>query len=481
MDQAPSILWFQGDLRLTDNPALHAALREGKVIPVYIHAPEEDGPWSPGGASRWWLHHSLSALAADLNDRGSRLILRHGPSAEALLALCAQSGARRVIWNRSYAPSSRSRDQTIANQLKAAGITVRRFHPPLLFPRGRVLNKSGNPYKVFTPFWRNCLAQGLDDSPTAAPTTMPKVPNLPSLTIEALNLLPTLDWHKGFYACWQPGESGAVKKLKHFCEHHLVNYAKAQDILAEDATSALSPHLHFGEITPRQIIARIHEVMAQRNDAGIVASSERFLAELGWREFAHHILYYFPHTTAQPLNARYSHFPWRTDTALLHAWQQGHTGIPVVDAGMRQLWQTGTMHNRVRMIAASFLTKNCRVHWLEGARWFWDTLVDADLAANTLNWQWVAGCGADAAPYYRIFNPVTQSRRFDPAGAYLRRWLPELSRLPDRHIHAPWEAAAKVLTTAQVKLGKDYPLPVIDPNESRKQALAAYQKLQQAT
>jgi len=476
-----AIVWFRRDLRLADQPALHAACaRHDQVIGLYVHAPDEEGEWAPGGAQRWWLHHSLTALEQDLAAAGSQLVIRRGPTATALTALIAESDATALYWNRLYTPAAIERDGALKRTLHHDhGLTVESFNGNLLTEPQHVATGAGQPYRVFTPFWRRISATALAATPLAAPQSVPG-PREPfaSEPVDALGLLPTIRWDDGLAATWQPGEAGALARLRHFADHGLDGYDGDRDRPALAGTSALSPHLHFGEISPRQVVAAAHGSHAAES-----RGTDVFLSEIGWREFAHHLLYHFPHTATQPLNERFRAFPWRdTGAEAAHevdAWQAGRTGIPLVDAGMRQLWHEGWMHNRIRMVVASFLTKNLRVNWLEGARWFWDTLVDADLASNTLGWQWAGGCGADAAPYFRIFNPVRQGERFDPEGEYVRRWVPELAGLAARDIHAPWAAPRARLAAADVELGQDYPEPIIDLSASRKAALAAFQQLKE--
>ncbi|HWU69505.1 MAG TPA: deoxyribodipyrimidine photo-lyase [Stenotrophobium sp.] len=468
-----AILWLRRDLRLSDHPALLAACqRHERVLPVYIHAPEEEAPWPPGAASRWWLHHSLAALGDGLAALGASLIIRRGDSLATLRSLIAETGARAVYWSRLYEPASIVRDRRVKDALRSDGIEVESFNSALLFEPWTLKTGAAGPYRVFTPFWRNASARLGHPVPLAAPdrinTPEPLPPGLP---LDALELRPGIAWDAGFAACWQPGEAGAWAQLTGFCDQRLANYSSARDLPGSAATSSLSAHLHFGEIGPRQAVACVQAHLAGTDAPGTLASGEHFVRELGWREFAHHLLYHDPQTPDTPLYAdKFARFPWRTRSdhaGDLEAWQRGRTGIPIVDAGMRQLWATGWMHNRVRMIVASLLIKNLLIPWQEGARWFWDTLVDASLANNTLGWQWVAGCGADAAPYYRIFNPVLQSRKFDPQGRYLRRWLPELAALPDDVLHAPWQQPALLA-------GSGYPLPIVDLAATRKRALSAY-------
>jgi deoxyribodipyrimidine photo-lyase len=470
-----TLVWFRQDLRLADNPALTAALTDGApVIPMYIFAPEEAGDWAPGGASRWWLHHSLAALAADLAACGSRLCLAAGnDSLTALLALAKACRATRVVWNRRYEPALIARDQQIKASLREAGLSTESFNGRLLREPWTVKTKSGGPFQVFTPFWRHCLALDDPGEPLPAPSAVPAPARWPkSPTLESLALLPAIDWAAGMRAAWTPGSAAAHASLQQFLHEAFDDYRTLRDVPARRGTSQLSPHLHFGEIGPREVWHAARRFALAR-DAGSGWRDSQFLTELGWREFAYHLLYHFPKTPEQPLRANYSRFPWKSNARGTRAWTRGLTGYPIVDAGMRQLWQTGWMHNRVRMIAASFLIKDLLVDWTEGARWFWDTLVDADLASNTLGWQWVAGCGADAAPFFRIFNPTTQGEKFDPEGTYIRRWLPELAGLSKEWIHRPSAAPAAVLAAAGIRLGGEYPRPIVEHDVARRDALAA--------
>jgi deoxyribodipyrimidine photo-lyase len=479
MPASPTLVWFRLDLRLADNPALTAAVRRGgPVIPVFIWAPHEEGDWPPGAASRWWLHKSLCALATELERRGARLVLRQGASLDTLRALVRETGAGAVYWNRRYEPALIARDKQVKEALRADGIAAESFNSALLFEPWTVANRAGRPFQVFTPFWRHCLDQPDPPVPDPAPENLPAPARWPgSEPLAALALEPRPDWAGGLRAAWQPGEAGAAANLQGFLERAFAEYATLRDRPDRPGTSRLSPHLHFGEIGPRQVWHAVKALAAQRGLPPSAWRGGRFLAELGWREFAHHLLFHFPHTPAAPLREEFARLVWRRNPAGLKAWQRGRTGYPIVDAGMRELWHTGWLHNRVRMIAASFLVKDLLVDWREGARWFWDTLVDADLAANTLGWQWTAGCGADAAPFFRIFNPVTQGRKFDPQGDYVRHWVPELARLPTEWIHQPWAAPPEVLTRAGVALGTHYPEPVVSHAIAREVALEAFAKI----
>jgi len=469
-----AILWFRRDLRVSDNPALRAAMVGGRlVVPAFVWAPQEEAEWAPGAASRWWLHQSLEELRGALERRGSRLAIRRGPSADALLRLAQECAADTVFWNACYEPAELARERAVEAALHAAGIAVRRFPGNLLFEPGTIRNSSGGPFQVFTAFWKACVRTPGPEPPAATPKRVPGPAKWPdSLTVRELRLEPEIDWAGGLRAAWQPGEAGAARKLKAFLLESASAYAEDRDRPDRAGTSRLSPHLHFGEVSARQIWRVAH--------GGGSRAPESYLRQLVWREFAHHLLYHYPDTPREALRPHFRSFPWLQDAKGLSAWQRGKTGYPLVDAGMRELWQTGWMHNRVRMVTASFLVKHLMIRWQEGAAWFWDTLLDADLANNTLGWQWCAGLGADAAPYFRIFNPVTQGEKFDPEGRYVRRWVPELARLPGRWIHQPWRAPAPVLAAAGVELGRTYPRPIVGHQAARERALAAFASLRRA-
>ncbi|MFO1461400.1 MAG: deoxyribodipyrimidine photo-lyase [Verrucomicrobiota bacterium] len=478
---SPTLVWFRQDLRLQDNPALAAAIaRGGPIIPVYILDDAGEGKWPMGGASRWWLHHALASLDAGLRERGSRLIVGRGASLEILRQLVETTGAGAVFWNRRYEPAVMTRDATIKSSLLEAGIEARSFNASLLFEPHLVRNRQGRPFQVFTPFWKHCLTQPVSDPiPVGAARLAPPSAWPRSLDLGELGLLPSIPWDAGFTKTWHPGEAGAAARLRTFVAKAMNAYANTRNLPGQDGTSQLSPWLHFGELGPRQIWAAVSEVGRASGKFPPGEGARVFLSEVGWREFAHHLLFHFPHTPERPLREDFEKFPWREDPkgVLLRAWQRGRTGYPIVDAGMRQLWHTGWMHNRVRMVVASFLVKHLRLNWTHGAAWFWDTLVDADLASNTLGWQWTAGCGADAAPYFRVFAPVLQGERFDGDGDYVRRWVPELASLPSEHLHAPWEAPAFVLSRARVNLGVNYPRPLVDHETARNEALAAFKSI----
>jgi len=477
----PAIVWFRQDLRLQDNPALAAAVRRGgPVIPVFIWDADDEGEWPMGAASRWWLHHSLLALDVSLQERGSRLVVARGDSLTVLRSLVKETGSGSVFWNRRYEPEVIERDGRLQDALRADSVETADFNSALLFEPGSVRNKQGGPFQVFTPYWRHCLTLevappvNLGPGPLVGPRKWPS-----SVAVTNLCLLPRIRWDKGLAATWQPGEKAGASRLRRFVARAMENYAAGRDRPYEDGTSMLSPWLHFGEVGPRQVWAAVASTSKGSWVFPPGKGAAVFLSEIGWREFAHHLLFHFPTTPTAPLRAGFGRFPWAADPGdhLVTAWRKGRTGYPIVDAGMRQLWETGWMHNRVRMVVASFLVKHLRLHWSKGAGWFWNTLVDADLANNTLGWQWSAGCGADAAPYFRIFAPVRQGERFDPEGAYVRRWVPELARLPDGYIHHPWDAPAEVLRTAGVQLGTSYPFPIVEHGAARAAALDAFKRM----
>lgn len=467
----PTLLWFRQDLRLSDNPALIAATRKGPVIPVYILDDEAPGQWKRGGASRWWLHHSLAALDADLQKLGSRLILRRGPALKVLQSLIGETGANAIHWNRQYEPWAIARDTRIKEQLRAQNLHTESFNASLLREPWEMKTGTGGPYRVFTPFWRAVRADMPSLDLPHAPRQIPGPASWPtSEPLASWKLLPTKpDWAIGFAPLWTPGERGARKRLDAFLSKALDGYASNRDRPDIEATSRLSPHLHFGEISPRQVCKA---AMAQAQSQGKEGGADKFMSEVGWREFSYHLLYHFPHLPERNYREAFDAFPWNDDDTAFRKWTRGQTGYPIVDAGMRELWTTGYMHNRVRMVAASFLIKHLLIPWQRGEAWFWDTLLDADLANNAASWQWVAGSGADAAPYFRIFNPVMQGEKFDTAGTYVRRWIPELKDCPDRFIQRPWEAPD--FTSLR------YPAPIVEHTMARDRALKAFQSLPKA-
>ncbi|KFN40998.1 cryptochrome/photolyase family protein [Arenimonas oryziterrae] len=466
---ATAIVWFRRDLRLADNPALRAALEAGyAVVPVYVHAPEEEAPWSPGAASHTWLHRSLQSLQQDLEALGSRLVIRRGNSLDELDRLATETEAEALFWNRLYEPAVIARDTRVKEHFRHRGLLAESHNAALLIEPWTIATGAGEPYRVFTPFWRNAVQRIDAQLATPAPTRLPAVSQaVSSLSVDDLGLAPTRDWDTTFWEHWRPGEAGAQELLDVFIDGAARGYKDQRNFPDRTGSSKLSPHLHFGEISPRQILQRLR---AENWPVKYEIDINHYISELGWREFSHHLLFHYPKTSNENLSPKFASFRWADpDPEKLAAWQRGRTGIPIVDAGMRELWATGWMHNRVRMIVASVLCKNLRYHWLHGANWFWDTLVDADLANNTQGWQWTAGTGADAAPYFRIFNPVTQSERFDGQGTYIRRWVPELARMPVPALFAPWEHAELAR-----ELAPAYPTqPFVDLKASREAALGA--------
>ncbi len=473
-----AIVWFRRDLRLADHPALSAALAaHDAVVPVYIHAPEEESPWEPGAASRWWLDRSLERFARRLEGRKSRLVVRRGPSLEALQALRRSIGATAVYWQRAYEPGVAARDARVAAALEADGARVVTCRGALLVEPDAVLSQAGTPYRVFSAYWKAWYARLSVASAMPAPKRIPAPDRWPpGSVLRELELAPGHAWADGLEARWEAGEDAANRRLAAFCDQDLEHYPTARDWPGTDGVSGLSPYLHFGELSPRQLWHAVQAIGEGGGAAGRTGA-ESFLRQLAWREFAAYVLHHWPDTDRRSMDRRFDRFPWRTGYGdLLRRWQQGRTGYPMVDAGMRELWHTGWMHNRARMLAASFLVKNCRVPWQEGARWFWDTLVDADLANNSLGWQWVAGTGVDAAPYFRIFSPIRQGERFDSEGAYVRRWLPELAHVPDRWVHQPW-VGAEAGRRDRAWDAADYAPRVVDFDLTRREALTAHREL----
>jgi deoxyribodipyrimidine photo-lyase len=472
---SPSLLWFRHDLRLSDHPALAAALAGGRhVLPVFVLDDAAAGRWRYGGAARWWLKGSLASLAADLAQRGAPLMLARGRAETVLPAVAAATGAAEVHAGRLTEPWGREQARRVAEALRDDGRRLQLHTTALLREPDTLASGSGRPYAVYSPFAKAMLAAGEPEAPLSAPERIPGV-EVPSgaEALESLDLYPAPgepDWAEEFGARWTPGEAGAAARLSKFVDKAIGRYATGRNLPGVEGSSGLSPHLRWGEVSPRQ-------AWHAARSAGAVADVDTWLKEILWREFSHHLLFHRPEMPERALRADYERFPFEPDARLLRAWQRGRTGYPIVDAGMRQLWRTGWMHNRVRMIAASLLVKHLLQPWQDGTAWFWDTLVDADLASNSASWQWIAGAGTDAAPYFRVFNPVLQGRKFDPEGVYVRRFVPELARLPDAHLHAPWEAPDAVLRQAGITLGRDYPRPPVLPDEGRARALAALRGL----
>lgn len=480
-EKAPVILWFRRDLRIADNPAfIQASQLEVPIVPVFLWTPKEESSWPLGEASQWWLHQSLKALKKSLYQHyQSELVLRSGGSSLKLLEeIIAETGAQRVFWNRCYEPFIIKRDKKIKSVLLEKNIEVKSFNALLLVEPWQISTQADKPYQVFTPFWKALQAlPHIEKAQSVSCKVQFYSKKLDSLSLPDLKLEPKIDWTTGLSESWVPGEAGAKKQWSSFLTETWKEYLDKRDFPAVEATSRISPHLHFGEISPRAIWHGLRKKLQEDLSTQQRKNLEGFLRELAWREFAYHLLFHFPHTPEKALREKYQDFPWIEDKELLQCWQQGQTGYPLVDAGMRELWHTGWMHNRVRMIVASFLVKDLFISWQQGAKWFWDTLVDADLANNTLGWQWTAGCGADAAPYFRIFNPSSQAKKFDPEGEYIKKWVPELSQLPLKYLFEPWKAPQEVLEEAQVKLGQDYPELIIDHAWARERALDVFKKL----
>jgi len=472
-----AILWIHNDFRLHDNLALAEAAGFDELIPVYIWDERNSNPWKTGGASKWWLHQTLQIFQKRLVELGSDLILLKGPPEEQLKQIAIRSGASTVLWNRSYDPSESNIVKSAQNALHSL-LDFKSLQGNILCSPEELRKKDGSPYLVYTPFWKNFLAKYAVTNPT-------KKKNLPPLPkevigtgfcVEDLNLLSDSLWHEAFHKCWKPGEEEALKKVRRFFKKNLQRYNKDRDFPEIEGTSMLSPHFHFGEIHPQQVLRMIADEygdLKKIHDPNII----QFMKEILWREFSYHLLQHFPNMPNYPIREMYKSFPWKKNKKGFAAWTKGETGYPIVDAGMRQLWKTGWMHNRVRMITASFLVKHLGISWQEGEKWFWDTLVDADLANNAQGWQWIAGCGVDAAPFFRIFNPIMQGEKFDPTGKYVARWCPELEKLPPKWIYRPWEAPPKELAKANITLGVDYPYPIVDHKEARDQALWNYDRM----
>ena len=478
-----TILLFRQDMRLNDHPALATAAKRGEVLPVFIYDENVAGSWGLGGASQWWLHESLTSLSGAISAQGGQLVLRRGDTLEALLQLQEVSHADAIYFSRQYQPWSSALESSIYDTFTAKNVEVKRFPGTLLHEPGSVLTGSGTLFKVFTPFWR-----AANKLPVAAPVPAPDVKwsgvkvssnQLLDWQLQPNNQSNMPNWAAGWDGLWSPGEDGAQAALEAFLDAPVEHYAEGRDLPAKRYTSRLSPHLKFGELSPRQVwaVAQQRKLSAPQWSSAI----DKFLAEIGWREFCYQLIDLFNEMPNTPFKDQFTDFPWDNNASHLRAWQQGQTGYPIVDAGMRELWQTGFMHNRVRMIVASFLTKHLLVHWVEGERWFWDCLLDADIASNACSWQWVAGSGADAAPYFRIFNPIAQGQKFDPDGDYVRQWCPELLELPKKFIHAPWEAPALTRASAGVELGSSYPLPIVDHKQARQGALDAYEVIKKAS
>lgn len=466
-----AIVWLRQDLRTQDNPALfEASIAHDAVIPVYILEESNENIWPIGSAQRWWLHHSLTSLQSELSKLGSPLILRKGNCLKELQKLIKESDADTVYWNRCYEPHAILRDKKIKTEIKNINIEVESFNGSLFNEPWNIMNKQGDYFKVYTPYWKHCLKTQPIRNILSTQKKLKCFSHSKSDDLKKWNLLPqNPNWTKDFNQYHQPGTAGAHKRLEHFLMEHISQYPNNRDFPHLDVTSHLSPHLHFGEISPTQIWHAVQTAATEEkiNDAAI----ERFYSQLGWREFSYYLLYHFPEFPSDNFRSQFNKFKWNNNKNDLKKWQQGLTGFPIVDAGMRELWHSGIMHNRVRMIAASFLIKDLLIDWRKGEEWFWDTLVDADLANNSAGWQWVAGSGADAAPYFRIFNPITQGQKFDPQGLYIKKWIPELRDLPVEYIHEPWLSPQKI----------NYPAPMVNHKLAREEALKQYRSIKSST
>ncbi|WP_426407678.1 cryptochrome/photolyase family protein [Bradyrhizobium ganzhouense] len=471
----PIIVWFRDDLRLSDHPALNAAAQTGAPV-TCLYVLDDAAGRAPGGAVRWWLAQSLRALGADIAARGGSLVLRKGPATRVIPDVARESGAGAVYWNAIAQAPHQAIEKHLEATLAKHRVDSQSFPGDLLVQPSAIRNKEGRSLRVFTPFWRRVLALGDPPKPLPAPKELCPGPKVASDALEIWKLEPIKpDWAGGLRETWTPGEAPARARLRDFLKSTARTYIGDRDRPDREGTSGLSPHLRFGELSPRQVWYAARFAAAEEPALG--PGIEKFLSELGWREFCRHLLHDHPNLASENLQTSFDDFPWRPDKKALAAWQRGRTGYPIVDAGLRELWRTGVMHNRVRMVVASFLVKHLLIDWRDGERWFWDTLVDADAGSNPANWQWVAGCGADAAPYFRVFNPQLQGEKFDCDGAYVRRWVPELKDLPAKLIHQPWQATPIELASAGITLGKTYPQPIVDHAKGRERALAAYAKI----
>ena len=465
-----SIHWFRQDLRLSDNPALSAAIESGDTLPIYILDDINSSDNKMGEASRWWLHHSLSSLNKKLD---GKISFYNGDPKNVFSTLSEQYDVKSIYWNRCYEPWRIKRDKDIKSDLEAKNINIETYNGSLLWEPWTVLKSDGTPYRVFSPYYkRGCLEALAPREPIKEPDLENIISNsFNNLDLSDLNLLPDVKWFNEMEKLWSPGEDGAKDKLHHFLDNGLLGYKEGRNFPSRKNVSQLSPHMHFGEVSPNQVW---YGAQLKEGEKGIDKDLKHFLSELGWREFSYNLLYHFPSLPKENLQKKFDNFPWELNEHYLDKWKKGLTGFPIVDAGMRELWQTGYMHNRVRMIVGSFLVKNLLIHWHEGEKWFWDCLIDADLASNSASWQWVAGSGADAAPYFRIFNPIAQGIRFDPDGEYTKKYLPELKNIPNKYLYSPWEAPKEILAEANIELGKDYPKPIVDLKQSREKALDAF-------
>ena len=470
MKKGTAIHWFRQDLRLSDNPALDSAAQYETLIPIYILDEVNSGEFKMGAASKWWLHQSLTKLNESLD---GKLLVYQGNPHEILNKLIEEQEVSYVTWNRCYEPWRIDRDKEIKRNFEDKNVAVESYSASLLWEPWTISKDDGTPYRVFTPFYKKGCLNSEEPRLPAGKVDLSNLysEDLSSDSITDLNLLPTIKWYKSFEGEWNPGEIGAEQNLNSFLDSGLLNYKEGRNFPSQEFVSRLSPHLHFGEISPNEVWYR---AKTKEGISGIEKSLAHFHSELGWREFSYYLLYHFPDLPNKNFQEKFDIFPWQENEEFLALWQKGNTGYPIVDAGMRELWQTGYMHNRLRMIVGSFLVKNLLIDWRFGERWFWDCLVDADLASNSASWQWVAGSGADAAPYFRIFNPITQGLKFDPEGEYTKKYVPELRDLPNKYLFSPWEAPENILADAGIELGKNYPKPMVDLKLSRETALEAF-------
>lgn len=469
------IVWFRKDLRIHDNPALWQASQEGNVIPLFIWSPSEEEDYQESAASLWWLHHSLIALEQKLAKKKLPLIYRSGDSLEELTKIIHETGAQALFYNERYEPSIKERDKKIKTAMASLNINVHTFHSDLLFSPYDIKNKQNEPYKVFTSFYKSVLHNPVFRPIPYIETQSGVKHTISSLCIDDLQLLPKIRWDKKLHNYWKPGEDGAIKQYEKFVDEGLSFYKKRRDIPSENNVSFLSPYLTWGNISVRAIWYSLERKSFTLADMD--SSLESFKRQLIWRDFAYYQLIHFPMISQKPLRSKFEKFPWLDNENDFLQWKKGLTGYPIIDAGMRELYETGVMHNRVRMIAASFLIKHLLIPWQKGYDYFSETLVDFDVANNAMGWQWVAGCGVETAPYFRIFNPILQSEKFDQDGDYIRKWIPEIAKLPSKYIHKPWEAPEEILHTAHVRLGKTYPEPMIDHMIARQRALAAFEEI----
>ena len=471
MSKGIAIHWFRQDLRITDNPSLETAAEFDAVLPIYILDDGNSQEFKMGSASRWWLYNSLQSLNESLD--GKLSIYNQNPKI-VIQELLEKYEVKAIFWNRCYEPWRIDRDIDIKAYLDDKNIENKSFNSHLLWEPWNISKDDGTPYRVFTPYYKKgCLNAEEPRLPSKNLEIDTIFHDQDSEQIDTLDLLPRINWYSQIQEVWKPGEDGAQKRLDQFLEEGLLDYKEGRNFPFKENVSRLSPHLHFGEISPNEVW---YQAKTKESVSGIQKSLDHFLSELGWREFSYYLLYHFPYLPKQNFQPKFNKVPWIKNESFLESWQKGETGYPIVDAGMRELWQTGYMHNRLRMVVGSFLVKNLLIDWREGEDWFWDCLVDADLASNSAGWQWVAGSGADAAPYFRIFNPVTQGLKFDPEGEYTKKYVPELELLPNKYLFNPWEAPKEILEKAGIELGKDYPEPIVDLKYSRELALEAFGK-----